>query len=84
MSFNYRKLLGRIVEKYGTQFNFSIAMGVSERTLSLKVNGKVPWKDVEMKRAMELLEIPELEVYYYFFETKVQTIEHSGTTKQTA
>lgn len=42
MSYNYPKLLGRIVEKYGTQYNFSIAMGMSERSLFLKLNNKVP------------------------------------------
>ena len=38
MMFNYDKLKGRIVEKFGTQMAFSKALGVSERTLSLKLN----------------------------------------------
>lgn len=37
MSFNYSKLRGRIIEKFGTQGCFSKALGVSERTLSLKL-----------------------------------------------
>lgn len=79
MCFNYSKLLGRIVEKYGTQFNFSIAMGLSERTLSLKLNNKTPWKDFEILKAADLLKIPKREVHAYFFETKVQDIEQQQT-----
>lgn len=75
MSFNYSKLLGRIVEKYGTQFNFSVAMGLSERTLSLKLNNKVPWKDSEILEATKLLKISKKEIHKFFFETKVQDVE---------
>lgn len=71
MSYNYSKLLGRIVEKYGTQYNFSIAMGMSERSLSLKLNNRVPWKDKEIDLAMELLDLPLSELQPYFFEKKV-------------
>ena len=41
MSFDQSKLRGRIIEKFNTQFAFSKVMGVSERTLSLKLNGKI-------------------------------------------
>ena len=42
MAYDYSKLLGRITEKFGTQARFSGAMGMSERSLSLKLNSKVP------------------------------------------
>ena len=41
MAFNYAKLLGKIVEIFGTQRKFAEAMGLSERTISLKLNGKM-------------------------------------------
>lgn len=44
MAFNYQKLLGRITEKMGSQAEFARHMGLSERTISLKLNGKVPFK----------------------------------------
>lgn len=44
MCYDYSRLSGKIVEKYGTQYNFAIAMKLSERSLSLKLNGKVGWK----------------------------------------
>ena len=40
MAFNYSKLRGRIIEKYGSQSDFAKAFGCSDRTLSLKMNGK--------------------------------------------
>ncbi len=44
MSYNYAKLLGRIVESVGTQSNFADEMELSERTVSRICNGKVGWK----------------------------------------
>lgn len=39
MPYNYAKLLGRIVEVVGTQGKFANRMGLSERTISRKLNG---------------------------------------------
>ncbi|WP_307975902.1 DUF739 family protein [uncultured Streptococcus sp.] len=72
MSNDYSKLLGRITEKFGTQANFSQAMELSERSISLKLNNKVSWKDEEIARAVELLEIDFNEIPLYFFKYKVQ------------
>lgn len=71
MSYDYSKLLGKIVEKCGTQLIFSERMGLSERTISLKLNRKVPWKDTEIVKAAEILEIPSNEIVEYFFKIKV-------------
>lgn len=71
MSYDYSKLLGKIVEKCGTQFSFSKKMGLSERTISLKLNRKVPWKDTEIIKAAEILGIPNDEIVEYFFKIKV-------------
>ena len=67
MPYNYAKLLGRIVEKVGTQSNFSALMELSERTISLKLNGKVSWKQSEIAKACEVLDIPSVEIPLYFF-----------------
>ena len=72
MSNDYSKLLGRITEQFGTQANFSQAMGLSERSISLKLNNKVSWKDEEIARAVELLEIDFNEIPLYFFKYEVQ------------
>lgn len=72
MAFDYSKLRGKIVEKYGTQIAFSKAIGVSERTLSLKLNGKVYFSQDEIVLITKLLEIPTSEIQLYFFTQEVQ------------
>ena len=70
--FDYSKLLGRIKEKFGSNSNFALSMKISERSMSLKLNNKVEWKQNEIARAKKLLNIADEELYYYFFEEKVQ------------
>ncbi len=72
MAYDYSKLMGRVIEKFGTQANFAAAMGLSERTISLKINSHVPWKDFEMERALKLLDVKPSQITEYFFRKKVQ------------
>nr|DAO52678.1 MAG TPA: Protein of unknown function (DUF739) [Caudoviricetes sp.] len=74
MAFNYSKLKGRIVEKYSNQSNFAKAFGCSERTLSLKMNGKRPWKQQEILTAIKILDLSENDIQEYFFTTEVQNV----------
>ena len=71
MAFNYSRLKGRIVEKYGSQLNFSKAYGVSENTLSLKLNNKVRFTSDDIVRMTEMLEIDKNDVGKYFFDLEV-------------
>lgn len=73
MAYDYAKLNGRIIEKCGTQAVFAERMGLSERTVSLKLNNKVAWKQPEMQKAAGILEFPETEIQAYFFAMKVQS-----------
>lgn len=84
MCYDYSRLSGKIVEKYGTQYNFAIAMKLSERSLSLKLNGKVGWKDSEIWKAIQLLGIPVEKIHLYFLKKKFTFDElesggHHGT-----
>lgn len=72
MPFDYSKLSGKIVEKYGTQMNFAEAIGLSERSVSLKLNSKIGWKQSEISRICKLLDIRVEEIPDYFFADKVQ------------
>ncbi len=72
MAFDYSKLKGRIVEIFGSQTVFAKKMGWSERTLSLKMNGKVFWKQPEMRKAIDLLNLSEHDIPIYFFTEIVQ------------
>ena len=77
MSFNYRKLRGKIVEVFETQGNFAVAMELSERTISLKLQGKVYFNQSEILRAASLLSVSESEIPLYFFTENVQKLEQT-------
>ena len=55
-------------------FNYQFArrMELSERTISLKLNGKVPFKQNEIVKASNLLEIDNSDIAAYFFTVYVQ------------
>ncbi len=72
MAYDYSKLSGRINEKFGTRSKFATAMGMSERSLSLKLNSKIPFKQPEISKACTLLEIGDTDIYPYFFTLAVQ------------
>ena len=67
MAYDYSKLKGRIVEKYGTQKAFAELMGWSMRTMSLKINNIRFWSQPEISKAVQLLDIMVTEVPDYFF-----------------
>ena len=73
MAYDYSKLEGKIKECFDTQANFASAMGLSERTLSLKMNCIRAWKQPEIMLACSLLGIPIQEISDYFFKLKVQS-----------
>lgn len=72
MTKDFSRLSAKIVEKYGTQYNFAIALGLSERSLSLKLNNKVGWKDKEIEKAIDLLNLEVKDIPLYFFTPIVQ------------
>lgn len=74
MSNDYSKLLGKITEKFGTQAEFASALGISGRSVSLKLNNKISWKDSEIAKAIEVLDIDPENIPAYFFKYKVQQV----------
>lgn len=68
MPYDYSKLNGRIIEVCGTQAVFAQRMNLSERTVSLKLNGKVGWKQTEIASACDILGITTTEIPSYFFK----------------
>ena len=76
MAFNYNKLKGRIVEICGTQSEFASRMDISERTISLKLKGKISWKQKEILKALEVLNLSISDIQEYFFNVcEVQNVE---------
>lgn len=70
--FDYSKLKGRIVEKYGSQKNFYKALGWNNSSLAMKLAGKTKFTIYEIPMLCEMLEIPieQLGVYFFTQSTK--------------
>ena len=77
MPFEYSKLLGKIKERFGNQSKFAEAINLSERSLSLKLNGKRDWKQKEIRRVCDVLNIDMSQIHEYFFTPNVQRIEQT-------
>lgn len=69
MVFNHSKLLGRIIEKFGSQAAFANHIGWAESRLSNKINNKVRFTDEEIYFFClpENLDIHEIDIPIYFF-----------------
>lgn len=74
MERDYRKLRGKIFEVYGTMSSFAKEMGYSERTISLKINGKVDFSQSDIVKMVSLLGLRDKDIPIYFFTNKVQSI----------
>ena len=76
--FDYSKLNGRIVEKFGTRGAFASLMQVSLASVCKKLSGKNQWKQAEIAKAAMLLDISTSEIPAYFFTPKVQISEQKN------
>ena len=72
MIYDYDKLCEKIKEVCGTHQKFASLMGLSERSISLKLNNKKYFKQGEIQKAIVILGIKEYEIHIYFFTPKVQ------------
>lgn len=72
MVYDYGNLIGRISEVCGTRAAFAKRMGWSERTVSLKLNNRVPFKQREIQTAVDVLRLSEEDIQLYFFSLEAQ------------
>ena len=72
LEMDFRKLIGRIVEKFGTRSAFCNAMDMKPEQLSRRLNNRTPFTTGEILMALELLEIPPKEIGLYFFTPRVR------------
>ena len=72
--FDYSKLIGRIIEKFGTRGAFAKAVGISENSMSQKLTNKmkITTDDINLWCKPEFLDIPCNQIGVYFFTPKVQ------------
>lgn len=65
--YSYKKLKGRIVEKYCSQKNFAKCIGISNVALSRKMNGKTGFSQKDIVEWAKKLDISRDEYAEYFF-----------------
>ena len=75
ISFDYSKLKGRIKEKCGLQKVFAEKLGITEATMTSKLNGDSSFTQMEICKACEILEISFDKISVYFFTQDVRKVE---------
>lgn len=67
MGYSYRKLRGKIIEKYGSQEKYAEILGISSNSLSKKMRGKTGFSQKDIATWSALLEIDKDDYGKYFF-----------------
>ena len=65
--YKYRRLRGRIVERFGTMEAFSKEINLSKVSVSNKINGNTGFSQDDITKWSEALRIPVEEYGTYFF-----------------
>lgn len=78
MLFDYSFLRGRIVERYGTNKNFALAIGMNPVTLSLKLQNRIGFKQSEILVMSRFLNFSPTEVMRAFFEESEGGVPFGG------
>lgn len=71
MNYNHNKLRGKIKEVIGSEVEFAKLLGISQTTLSAKLNNKVDFTRTEILRITEKLKLSQEEFYDVFFFEKL-------------
>ena len=69
--FDFSRLLGKIIECYGTRQGFAAAIGLTATTVSNKLDGDASWTQEEIITACDLLGIAYSDIPFYFFVKRV-------------
>lgn len=67
VEYDYSKLLGRMKEKHFTQAELAESIGLSETSLNFRLNNKLDFKQQDMRKIADLLEIDPADLASYFF-----------------
>lgn len=65
--FDYSKLRGRIIEKFGTCRKFASSIGTSEHSVSFKLTGRSMFSQHDIIKWSESLDIGQEDIPAYFF-----------------
>ena len=75
MQFDHSKLLGRIIEKFGSQKALCAHIGWTESKLSARLNNLVQFDADEIYMLADVLDIPAEEIPAYFLARKFYFLE---------
>lgn len=75
-SFDYGKLRGRIIEKFGSQNAFANAVNTPYQKVSQTLNSKRAMNQREISQWADALDIPVDSYGEYFFKIEVRDSEH--------
>lgn len=67
VSYDYRKLHGRIIEKCGKLGAFANLLGISSQTLKNRMYGNCGWKMEDIEKSLDILDLERSEIGLYFF-----------------
>lgn len=67
MGFRYNKLRGRIIEKFGSQAEFSKKIGQSEQIVTAKLAGRSSFTQDNIIKWSKALDIDQNDIGSYFF-----------------
>lgn len=67
MTYEYRRLKGRIIEKYGTMGEFAKEIGISQNSLSKKMNCKTGISQEDIELWSKLLDISPDDYGAFYF-----------------
>ena len=68
--FDYSELRGLIRSKFGTQKNYAKAIGISITSLQERLSNKVPFRQTEIVRTKQLLNLSVERLAEIFFTVK--------------
>lgn len=71
MEYDYSKLRGRIVEKFGSQSKFAEHIKLTQNTVSRKMNSDIGLSRADIMEWCQALDIRKEEIGSYFFTVKV-------------
>lgn len=67
MAKTFNKLRGKIIEVYGSQKDFAKALGISEQSVTAKLNKRTDFSQGDIIKWCSLLGIAKEEINHYFF-----------------
>ena len=78
VEFSYRRLRGRIVERFVSQARFAKAMGMTSQMLSARLTGRSAFTVGEVWYACKMLGIGDADIGHYFFCLEEKEASHHG------